>query len=401
MNNEKGMVLVVAIMLIAVLLLIGATSVFVSNSDLKMSGNYRTGAQAFYIADAGVERARDQLRADIAANTVSQLLAARAGADNALADSSSISNFYSGESFTSDDVPYIAGTSFGAGTYRVYLTNDSTDGITSTTDTNKTVTLTSFAQGAGNSFVVVQAVVQKPSVPPFPGAIVLPGPNVVFHGGNSNASSVEGGPESAVSLTSADAEATVEANLISINRIKNYTCDAGKGEPCINNEPAQFSPQLTTVNGIETLSSLFKSSADSVITGGTGADSYSLSEAQVGTATNRKIVYVEGNATLGPVNGAGILVVTGQLILNGNFNYNGVIICIGQGNLLRNGGGNGTITGAVYVAQTRDTSNAVLTTLGVPTYNTNGGGNTDIIYDPNAIDNAGGSKFVKLSWKQF
>jgi Tfp pilus assembly protein PilX len=394
MNNEKGMVLVVAMMLIAVLTLLGSTSTLVTNSDMKISSNYKVGTEAFYVAEAGLEAARDQLRTNMGTYTVSQLLAARVGANGVLSESTSISNFYANGVFVTDDTPYIANTTFGTGTYRVYMTNDLTDGVTSTADINNQVILTSFGQGADNSLAIIQEVVQKPTVPPMPGAIVLPGPDVLFQGGNSNASSVVGGVESAVSLTSAAAEATVENNLTSIGRINNYTCNAGSGGTCINNESA-FPASLTTVAGIETLASLYQAAADSILTG-----PVTLTAAQVGTTADSKIVIVNGAATLGPVNGAGILVVTGQLTLSGNFNYTGLIMCIGQGKLLRDGGGNGDINGAIFVAKTRDASDATLTTLGIPDFNTNGGGNSDITYDPNAINNAGGVKFIKKSWKQ-
>src|SRR5665647_2828444 len=62
MKNEKGIVLVVVIMLLAVLVLLGSTAIMVTNTDMKISSNYRSGSQAFYIAEAGLEQARDQLR---------------------------------------------------------------------------------------------------------------------------------------------------------------------------------------------------------------------------------------------------------------------------------------------------------------------------------------------------
>ena len=109
---------------------------------------------------------------------------------------------------------------------------------------------------------------------------------------------------------------------------------------------------------------------------------------------------MDGDATLGPVNGAGILIVTGRLTLNGNFNYNGLIMCIGDGELYRDGGGSGEINGAVFVAKTRDSSGNLLGTLGNPTFDTSGGGNSDIRYDATNLSNAGGTKFLRASWRQ-
>lgn len=394
------MILVVSLMLISALLLLGTTAVITSTTDMKVNTNYKTSTQALYIAEAGIEQARGQLR-NLGGSTLSQILAARAGANLSLSNSANSANFYANSAFVSDDLPYVAQTSFGGGTYRVYLTNAATltgvspvETVTSTTDTDLRVTLTSFGQGPNNSLVVVQEVVKQLTLPPLPGAIVLPGPGVAFNGGNSNASGVDGMSESAITLTSAASQTAVVNNLTSINRIDNYTCSS---PPCINNEAATIDPTWNSVSGIEGLYNTLMSMADVVTTGTT-----TLTAAQVGTTANRKIVVVNGDATLGPVDGAGILIVTGQLSLYGNFNYKGLIMCIGQGNLFRYGGGNGDIEGAILVARTRDASNNLLTTLGDSTYNTNGGGNSDIIYNgANTSLPTAARPFIKQSWKQF
>ena len=191
----------------------------------------------------------------------------------------------------------------------------------------------------------------------------------------------------------------METYLSGIKRISNYTCNAGSGTTCINNETIPYA--YSTVSGINNLKDTIKSMADTVLTG-----TQTLTAAQVGTSTDRKIVVVEGDATLGPVNGAGILIVTGQLTLNGNFNYHGFIMVVGEGHILRNGGGNGDIVGGILVAHTNPLSAADPTgatsdtVLGTPTFDTSGGGNSDITYDGSQINPAIGSSFFKLSWKQ-
>ncbi|MDR4509942.1 MAG: pilus assembly PilX N-terminal domain-containing protein [Candidatus Brocadiaceae bacterium] len=61
-KNEKGMVLIVVLALVAVLTLVGTTAVITTNTEVKISGNYKTGVQAFYAAETGVEEARARLR---------------------------------------------------------------------------------------------------------------------------------------------------------------------------------------------------------------------------------------------------------------------------------------------------------------------------------------------------
>lgn len=101
------------------------------------------------------------------------------------------------------------------------------------------------------------------------------------------------------------------------------------------------------------------------------------------------LTFVDGNLTLDPgsPSGQGTLIVTGNLILNGNFNWNGVIMVLGAGNVLRNGGGHGNIYGAVFVANFTKVGSAT-DAFGAPTFNTNGGGTSNIQYSSNAVDMA-------------
>jgi hypothetical protein len=101
------------------------------------------------------------------------------------------------------------------------------------------------------------------------------------------------------------------------------------------------------------------------------------------------ITFCDGDCTFGPGSGGGILVVTGQLTLKGNFSFNGLIIVTGQGGVTRSGGGNGTIQGnliiAPYVASTISGNTDPASGAGflAPQYNTGGGGNSTITYNSN------------------
>jgi hypothetical protein len=98
------------------------------------------------------------------------------------------------------------------------------------------------------------------------------------------------------------------------------------------------------------------------------------------SSTSGKFTFVEGDCTLD--GGSGFLVVTGTLTLRGNPNFNGVILVLGEGKLLRNGGGNGDIFGAITIAAFNRTSGGFTT----PTFHTNGGGNSTIQYDSSALN---------------
>jgi hypothetical protein len=62
LGNEKGMVLAVTLMLIAVLVLLGTTAVMTVTTDLKIAGNYRQSQVALYNAEAGVDQVIAYLR---------------------------------------------------------------------------------------------------------------------------------------------------------------------------------------------------------------------------------------------------------------------------------------------------------------------------------------------------
>lgn len=70
LRDEKGMVLVVALLLISALVLLGTTAVMTSTTDMKISTNNKTGNQAFYVAEAGTEEARARLKNFNPANSI-------------------------------------------------------------------------------------------------------------------------------------------------------------------------------------------------------------------------------------------------------------------------------------------------------------------------------------------
>ena len=110
------------------------------------------------------------------------------------------------------------------------------------------------------------------------------------------------------------------------------------------------------------------------------------------------LTFVDGNLVLGPGNptGQGTLIVTGDLTLNGNFNFNGVILVLGEGHVYRTGGGQGNIYGAMFVARFTRTG-ADTDVFQAPTFDTTGGGSSNIQYSSVSVDKAksvGGHRVV-------
>lgn len=103
-----------------------------------------------------------------------------------------------------------------------------------------------------------------------------------------------------------------------------------------------------------------------------------VSQLSLGTASNPPTNYVNGNYTMGPSQGYGILFVTQQLSFSGNYAWDGLILVIGEGASVMSGGGNGQVNGAVYVANTSG---------GQVSVNWDGGGGNGIYYDHCWADN--------------
>jgi hypothetical protein len=102
-----------------------------------------------------------------------------------------------------------------------------------------------------------------------------------------------------------------------------------------------------------------------------------------GSSNSPAFTFVDGDCDLG--GGAGLLIVTGNLEMSGNPSFEGLILVLGEGSVNRNGGGNGNIYGSITVARfDRNGSGGFL----APSFTTNGGGNSTIQYDSNAVNKA-------------
>jgi hypothetical protein len=94
------------------------------------------------------------------------------------------------------------------------------------------------------------------------------------------------------------------------------------------------------------------------------------------SAPNGLLTFVDGDVDLPPGGGAGLLVVTGTLTMRGSSDFKGVILVLGAGQLLRDGGGNGNTLGSIVVASFGSSGGFL-----APTFNSNGSGTSDVSFD--------------------
>jgi PilX N-terminal len=273
--------------------------------------------------------------------------------------------------------------------------------------------LTSLAVTSGGSRRMMQYEVSQNTFPAIPGAFVFDGPGPNFSPPNSNAFTVSGTDNSAshggaingvtcpvptnepaLGAYDAGSQATLLGNIN--KRKNNYTTGPANtiSDSATNVGPtlAAGSINLTTVDGLTTLANMITTAAGpNVYPNGTVPTN-------LGTPGSPVVNVVNGDLTIGG-SGAGILLVTGQLTLHGAFSWDGLILVIGEGAIVKDGGGGATVNGAMFAANLFSDAKAATTgpgaypgysspialgsnnPPGVPFFNWNGGGNATIQYD--------------------
>jgi hypothetical protein len=110
---------------------------------------------------------------------------------------------------------------------------------------------------------------------------------------------------------------------------------------------------------------------------------FSSFSGMAGSVSSPKFTFVDGDCTLD--GGAGLLVVTGNLYFDGNDDFKGIILALGNGHVERNGSGNGRVLGSWMVASFSRTGTGNFT---APYFDVSGGGNGSFYYDTKSIDAA-------------
>ncbi len=410
-GNEKGIVLAVVLMFLAILAAMGSITVVMTRAEIKTGDNYKNSEQAFFLAQAGAEHAREKLRVINAASAI------KGSFTDELGDSAGPNGLLDGYVAGSDDWPLIDSGFLTKGSYTVYLTNDSNDGLFNLTDTNKTVTLTSVATGPNGSKATVEITVAIFDIFTPPSPITLVGPGANFIGNESNAKDLFsddqcgtdpiGVTRPVVAMSHLADLPNVQAAIAASKPARYFARNTTGGQVDAVTDPSLISTILdnTTIDSTPTLTFILtnygvdienaddlnamvkavEKAADTVAPGGTSASSV-----YVGAPGDTQVVVVKGDFSLN-TDGAGILVVTGQLVFQGNIDYDGMIFVIGAGSMVRAGGGTNAIRGGIFVANTVGPDSIMYTgddVLGPPTFNTSGGGVSNIHYCSTVMEQA-------------
>ena len=278
----------------------------------------------------------------------------------------------------------------------------------------------------------------------FPGALTMAGPIGTFNGANSNPYHINGSdgsgsvPVSGCTPTSNSIAAIdVAPGLDTANssgkdnqhyvgdilpRPDHYTgaVPSPAPSPAISGNPSITAQNPTgalgSASALNQLVDTLKQNADGVMQPNpvpvgdhnNSGTTYNFGDSSHGwpsgmSATNPKVVVVDGSFDLGPNTGYGILVVTGNFTYHGNSGWNGIVLVIGDGTTTFDGlgGGNGEFDGAVFVATTRDSAGHALSNFGAVNFDISGGGGNGIYYSScwiNKVSQVPGLKL--LSFKE-
>ncbi len=239
-----------------------------------------------------------------------------------------------------------------------------------------------------------------------PSAMTFDGTGSAIFPPNSNVYTVKGADQNSCGGTPAPAEPAVgtvtpgdDTNITNeinaTNRGSKYT-GSGATTPDvqdINSVLQGYASQtppldLTTPSGLENVANLLEQNATDVLTPPTGTTAGALPN--LGTATSPVIEVVDGNVSLGPVTGYGVLLVRGTLTMQGATGWRGLILVIGTGQMIVSGGGNNSIEGGLLLANTRvgGYPGPISATLGATNLDWAGGGGNGVHFDHCWIDAA-------------
>jgi hypothetical protein len=321
LNNENGMVLLVVLLIMAVLVLLGSTAVMTTTTDLKISSNYKTREQAFYNAEAGVEWVVAYLRS----NTVTY--PTTTGTPTTITVSCPTGFNFN----TSVTINYVA-----LNQYKFQMTGT----------------------GANNASKTIEAYIKK--IPLYPqsadGAVAMygGGPAVAFKVGAGGGYEVDGHDYPVPTNSSCNGSAC--------NTTPSATLPAVPGlftvmSPTLTGDYSAHLGGVPTQTLGSSRETEYNDFVNYVLTN-------NLYQSTLGTRADPRVTVIPNGTTLnGTGNGAGIIIIDdgGSLSVNGNFEYEGLVILRGTGRVFGCGTGNifGTLITIGHTAKLIDLTGAI------------------------------------------
>jgi hypothetical protein len=332
-GNNKGMVMAIILMLVAVLVILGTTGVLTVTTDMKISSNYRENARALYNAEAGVEAVMAYLRSTPPSGGYPT-----SDADPAVIQANTncqspvcalISITYPSGFTNTNFYGHTAGNS------TVYIYGKDVTGV------NKTYVFRMTGTGYNNASRTIETYIRKKTTAPqnADGAVAMYGgdPQVAFKVGGGGGYAIDGHdyPVPASFPCTGGGCTTTATALPAVPGLFTVMPPDTSG-----NVSAHLGGVPTQTLG-PSREEEFNIFADSVIASG----SY---QTTLGTRTSPAVTVIPNGSTLnGNGNGAGIIIVEdgGAVNISGTFTFEGLIILRGTGRVF--GAGTGNIFGSL------------------------------------------------------
>jgi hypothetical protein len=389
-HGEKGAALVISILIATLLLAVAGTVILTSGMSAITSIDATAELQAYYGAESGLEAALNAIRGHVQPNGIAGTTrmgfrnAVDPSTSNRASDTSTTARLSAWLNYGTDWRVKPTGANY---SYAVVVMDpDDPNGATRTADPTyrpSRIQVQSTGYGPKGSVKRMEMVVQKVSFDFEPDAMLLARSSddgslatmtfdigtsaAKFYSGHDNASAEPNLPTFGVtSVGDLGVANTAITKGATVEEVKTYQVDT-----------ADLPSWLQTADAAREFLNYMQIVARSM-----GRYSTSLS-GMAGSTSSPAFTFVNGNATLD--GGGGLLIVTGDLTLTGNAVFNGVILVLGQGTVIRDGGGNGTILGSIYVAKFArswpSSENGLPHPFLAPVVNVGGGGTANFVYD--------------------
>ena len=387
-HGEKGAALVISILIATLLLAVAGTVILTSGMSATTSIEGTAELQAYYAAESGLEATLNVLRGHVAPQGIAGTTrmnfrnAVDPKKSNHASDTAAEARLSAWLSYGVNDRVTPAGASY---SYSVVVMDpDDPDGSIRDGDASyrpKRIQVQSVGYGPKGAIKRMEMIVQKTQFEFDPDAMLVmrgadDGTAMSFDIGDSNAK-----------VYSGHDNATTKPNLPTFG----VTSETDKvvADNAIS-KGATVEEVATQVVGVDQLPSWLETAdkartmlSDMQLIARSMGRYYTSFTGIAGTETEPKFTFVNGNATLD--GGAGLMIVTGNLIMNGNPTFKGIILVLGEGTINRDGGGNGNVLGSIYVAKFARSwpaaENGLPHPFLAPAFHTSGGGTANLEFD--------------------